>query len=189
MDKVLIVTSTQKSRAFFAELKRTPAFQNASIVESGAQARRILIEADYNIVVVNAPLSDETGIELALDLTRMTRAGIILMIKAVHAEAVAAKAEDYGVFVVAKPVNRQLFSQSLRIVSASRKRMLNLQNENVRLQQKIQEIRMVDRAKCALIQYLHMSEPDAHRYIEKQAMDLRITRREVAEEILKTYES
>ena len=67
--------------------------------------------------------------------------------------------------------------------------MLNLQNENVRLQQKIQEIRMVDRAKCALIQYLHMSEPDAHRYIEKQAMDLRITRREVAEEILKTYES
>ena len=159
MDKVLIVTSTQKSRAFFAELKRTPAFQNASIVESGAQARRILIEADYDIVVVNAPLSD------------------------------AAKAEDYGVFVVAKPVNRQLFSQSLRIVSASRKRMLNLQNENVRLQQKIQEIRMVDRAKCALIQYLHMSEPDAHRYIEKQAMDLRITRREVAEEILKTYES
>ena len=48
---------------------------------------------------------------------------------------------------------------------------------------------MVDRAKCALIQYLHMSEPDAHRYIEKQAMDLRITRQEVAEEILKTYES
>lgn len=67
--------------------------------------------------------------------------------------------------------------------------MLSLQSENTKLHQKIQEIRLVDRAKCTLIQYLHMTEQDAHRYIEKQAMDLRMTRREIAEEILKTYES
>ena len=48
---------------------------------------------------------------------------------------------------------------------------------------------MVDRAKCALIQYLGFTEPQAHRYIEKQAMDLRQTRREVAESILKSDES
>ena len=34
-----------------------------------------------------------------------------------------------------------------------------------------------------------MTEPQAHRYIEKQAMDLRITRREVAEGIISTYEN
>ena len=119
----------------------------------------------------------------------MTRAGVILMVKADYADAVSAKVEDYGVFVVGKPVNRQLFYQSLRIVSASRRRMLSLQSENTKLHQKIQEIRLVDRAKCTLIQYLHMTEQDAHRYIEKQAMDLRMTRREIAEEILKTYES
>ena len=67
--------------------------------------------------------------------------------------------------------------------------MVSLQSENTKLHQKIQEIRLVDRAKCTLIQDLHMTEQDAHRYIEKQAMDLRMTRREIAEEILKTYES
>lgn len=113
--------------------------------------------------MISAPLSDETGKELALDITRMTRAGVILMVKADYTDAVSAKVEDYGVFVVGKPVNRQLFYQSLRIVSASRRRML--------------------------IQYLHMTAQNAHRYIEKQAMDLRMTRREIAEEILKTYES
>ena len=48
---------------------------------------------------------------------------------------------------------------------------------------------MVNRGKYALMQYLHMTEPQAHRYIEKQAMDLRKNRQEIAERILETYES
>ena len=56
--------------------------------------------------------------------------------------------------------------------------------ENVKLQSKIEEIRLVDRAKCALIQYLSMTEEQAHHFIEKQAMDRCVTRRTVAEEIL-----
>ena len=50
-------------------------------------------------------------------------------------------------------------------------------------------MRLIDRAKCVLIQYLTMTEPQAHRYIEKQAMDTRTTRREVAQQILRTYET
>ena len=49
------------------------------------------------------------------------------------------------------------------------------------------EIRVVNRAKWILISELKMEEPDAHRYIEKQAMDRCISRREVAEEIISTY--
>ena len=50
-------------------------------------------------------------------------------------------------------------------------------------------MRLVDRAKCTLVQYLGFTEAQAHRYLEKQAMDMRMTRREVAEEILRTYET
>ena len=67
--------------------------------------------------------------------------------------------------------------------------MVGLQKEHGRLQQKIEEMRLVDRAKCTLVQYLGLTEPQAHRYLEKQAMDMRMTRREVAEEILRTYET
>lgn len=64
-----------------------------------------------------------------------------------------------------------------------------MRRENSQLKQKIEDIRIVDRAKCILISYLNMSEQEAHRYIEKQAMDLRTTRRAVAESLLRTYES
>ena len=65
---------------------------------------------------------------------------------------------------------------------------LYIKSENLQLQKKIDEIRMVDRAKCALIQYLSMTEPQAHRYIEKQAMDRRQTRMQIAQSIIKIYE-
>ena len=63
------------------------------------------------------------------------------------------------------------------------------QGENLKLQNKADEIKLIDRAKKCLMQYLKFSEPQAHRYIEKQAMDTRQTRKEVAKRILSVYEN
>ena len=60
---------------------------------------------------------------------------------------------------------------------------------NWKMQQKLKDIRIVDKAKCLLIQYEGMTEEDAHRRIEKQAMDRRLPKREIAEEILASYSS
>ena len=86
-------------------------------------------------------------------------------------------------------MGRQLIFQTVKLVNASRKRILGLRKENGRLQEKIEEMRLVDRAKSTLVEYLGFTEAEAHRYLEKQAMDMRMTRREVAEEILRTYET
>jgi response regulator NasT len=48
---------------------------------------------------------------------------------------------------------------------------------------------IIERAKKLLMIYLNLSEPQAHRFIEKQAMDLRKKRIQIAEGILKMYES
>lgn len=55
------------------------------------------------------------------------------------------------------------------------------------IDEKMIEIRLVNKAKWLLISELSMSEPDAHHYIEKQAMDRCVTKRTIAEEIIKTY--
>ena len=55
------------------------------------------------------------------------------------------------------------------------------------LEEKMEEIRIVNRAKWLLISQLNMDEPQAHRYIEKQAMDRCVPKRRVAEEIISTY--
>ena len=51
----------------------------------------------------------------------------------------------------------------------------------------MEEIRLVNHAKWLLISEVKMAEPDAHHYIEKQAMDRCISKREIAEEIIRTY--
>ena len=57
------------------------------------------------------------------------------------------------------------------------------------LQRKMEEIRLVNRAKLVLMEHLNMSEAQAHRYIEKSAMDSCTKRSEVAETIIRTYEN
>ena len=53
----------------------------------------------------------------------------------------------------------------------------------------MEEIRLVNRAKLLLVECLKMSEAEAHRYIEKTAMDRCVRRREIAENIIRTYGS
>lgn len=187
MDSYLIVTSTEQGRETIQKLLSAQGDVRILYAANGGEARRMIAEAALSLIVINAPLRDEFGHELAQDAALSTTAGILLMVRAERADEVAARVEDAGVIVVPKPISSQLFYQAVRIVEATRKRILGLKRENVKLQQKIEDIRIVNRAKCVLIQKLNFNEEQAHRYVEKQAMDMRVTRREVAEGILQTY--
>ncbi len=184
----LLVGSSEKSQALLQTLLNGTGFSQCTLSQNGAEARRILTQGDYSLVIINTPLTDEPGIDLAVKTAQSTLSGVILLVKAEMADVIAQKVEDSGVLVVAKPVSRPLFDQALRLSMTARNRMLMLQNQNEKLQKKIEEMRMVDRAKCALIQYLRMTEQQAHRHIEKQAMDTRQTKMQVARDIVNTYE-
>ena len=67
-------------------------------------------------------------------------------------------------------------------------RLRALCTETVTLKRKLDDTRIVTRAKLLLMSRLKMSEAEAHRYIEKTAMDTGSRRREVAESIIRTYE-
>lgn len=189
MKSALIVSSADKAKVFLEESLGIHGFSNIVTVSTGSEARRTLMEIPFDIVVINTPLSDEFGHELSLAITEAYSSGVILIIKSEVADDISTKVEEYGVFVIPRPISRQFFYQAIKFVGASRSRIVGLENENIKLQNKIEEIRLVNRAKCVLIQYLSMTEPQAHRYIEKQSMDMRCTKKEIAKEILKTYES
>lgn len=188
MKSVLLVSSSDRGKDFLSELLRAHDFSEITTVKSGSEARRLLNQKDFELVVINAPLKDESGEDLSLMVTDTLMAGVILIVKSEIADDVSAKVENNGVFVLPKPLSRSIFSQALKLMAATRIRLLGLRNENAQLHQKVEDIRLVDRAKCALIQFLNFNEQQAHRYIEKQAMDRRISKREVAKDILNTYE-
>ena len=67
--------------------------------------------------------------------------------------------------------------------------MKGFAEEKETLKEKVEETKLVSRAKLLLVQKLAFSEEEAHKYIEKRAMDLCVKRSVVAEEIIKTYKN
>lgn len=189
MESALIVSSADKSAQSISALLGESGVRAQVTVTNGGDARRLIEDQRFDIVVISAPLRDEHGAELAAHVSESTTAGVILLVRAEHLDEISARVESSGVFVIGTPVSRTIFQHTVRMVSAMETRLVMLQKENTKLQKKIQDMRLVDRAKSVLMQCLKMDENSAHHYMEKQAMDLRCTKAEIAQNIIRTYKN
>ena len=147
------------------------------------------MECDFDLVIINAPLADETGESLSRHIASKGISQVILAAESEYFDAITAVCENDGVLTVEKPIAKPAFWTALALAKSAQSRYKRLHSENNQLKQRIETIRIVDRAKYILISCMNMTEQEAHRHIEKQAMDLRSTKRAVAEEVIKTYEN
>ncbi|MFI3225949.1 MAG: ANTAR domain-containing protein [Clostridia bacterium] len=189
MDSALIVSSSDKGNDFFVSMLRQIFCSKVTTVKTCGETRRFMMERDFDLYIINSPLTDETGENLSIHIATRSSSQVILVVKAELYDVISSKVEDYGVITIAKPINRHMFWTALKLAKASGNRLKMLKSENTKLTKKIDDIKIVDRAKYLLISYLNMTEPQAHKYIEKQAMDLRVSKRKIAEKILRTYEN
>jgi response regulator NasT len=185
-EKALIVAAqgSDKLKQWLSEIQTG----EIVITTNAAGARRMTAGDAYALMLINAPLADETGLELAIDLAKRTTATVILLVKTELAPMVSDAATEAGVLIVTKPVIPQLFEQAIRVGLACRNRMLLYKSENERLQKKYEELKIVDRAKCLLIEHMRITEEEAHRVLEKEAMNARIPRVRVAKQVLERFE-
>jgi len=186
---VLLVSASEKFNTAVMPLLPPTDYWPVTVVRSVAEAQRRLLEQAYDIVMINAPLPDDPGMRLAINTCGSSGAGVLLLVKNEIYNDVYSKVVAHGVLTLSKPTDLQMVAQSLRVLCATRERLRQWEEKQVTVEKKIEEIRLVNRAKWLLIECLSMTEADAHRYIEKQAMDLRVPKREVAEDIIKTYKS
>lgn len=189
MDSILIVSSSKKGTIFFKEVLSQNSYEEIVTATNGGEARRLLVDREFDLCIINAPLVDEFGEDFAKNVVSNGIGQVILVVNIDIYEEISNKVEDLGVITIAKPMNRSIFWSALKIATATYNKISKLKRENSKLLQKIEDIRMIDRAKFILIQYLNMTESEAHRYIEKQAMDMRTKKRIIAEGILRTYEN
>lgn len=184
---VLLVSASEKFNASMMPLLPVTDYWPVTVAKSIGEARRRMVDESYDIVIINSPLPDDFGTRFAIHACANSNAGVLLLVKNSLYEDVDAKVLPYGVVTLSMPTNHQMVSQSLRVLCAIRERLRQVEAKQTSLEERMREIRMVNQAKWRLIECLNMTEADAHRYIEKQAMDLRVPKREVAESIIKTY--
>ncbi|MBO4364390.1 MAG: ANTAR domain-containing protein [Clostridia bacterium] len=184
---VLVVSASDRINQALAEFYTSPLYSPVNFVSGVSAAERALAERDFDFVIVNSPLPDDSGIRFSIDTVASRNSVVLFLANAEQYAGSFDRLAEYGVFLMQKPVSKPAFRLASEWLISARERIRRTEKKALSIEEKMNEIRLVNRAKWLLISELKMSEPDAHRYIEKQAMDRCIPRRLVAEEIIKTY--
>ena len=184
---VLIVSASEKFRDALLPILPEAAYSPVVTAGSVGEAERLRNEREFDFVFINSPLPDDAGIRFAIDCCRSGGTVAVLFAATALYEQVQARAGEHGVFVLPRPVPRDAILRGLNWMTAARERLRRYEQKAQPIQEKMEEIRLVNRAKWLLISELKMTEPDAHHYIAHQAMDRCVSKRSVAEEIIKLY--
>ena len=184
---VLIVSASEKFQNALRSLLPESAYSPIVTAASVGAAERARNNQDFDFVFVNSPLPDDAGIRFAIDCCRAGGTVVLLFAAAALYDSIQSRVEKHGVFVLPRPVPRDAILRGLNWMTAARERLRSYEKKVQPVEEKMEEIRLVNRAKWLLISELKMSEPDAHHYITHQAMDRCCAKRTVAEEIIRLY--
>ena len=186
--EIFVISSNENFTRYVRENLPSGDYQLAGIATTGTEARQNLIGGSYTVLLINIPLPDENGSMLASDLAGNNSSAVVVFVKASEEPELRDELESSGIFVIGRPCAHAAFQQVIYDAAAAQSRLQHFAVENHRLQTQIIDMRIINRAKWALIQYVGMDENTAHKFIEQQAMNMRISKRAAAENILKTYE-
>lgn len=184
---ILIVSSSDR---FALLVKRSlKNYITIDTAKSSSLARRYILEKDYALVVIDSPLPDETGEDLALDITERRDASVMLVAPEEISGFVMENAADHGILVVRKPAPAGQIDKAIRFLTAVQNKMVRLKQKTRKVEEKLEESRAVSRAKLLLVEKKGFTEETAHKFIGKQAMNRRVSRKRIAQRIIEDLDS
>ena len=161
-------------------------FGHVTFQPSIARVKQTLTEERTDLLIIYTPLSDDSGIQSILDLaTKYPAMSVLLIVSKEAYQQVLYRAGDSGISVLARPISTGSFLSAIQMLQAMNRKIQRLLEENARLQRKLEDERYVSRAKALLIEKQGMSESEAHKYLEREAMNGSVTRREVALKVIR----
>ncbi|MBR4554455.1 MAG: ANTAR domain-containing protein [Ruminococcus sp.] len=186
MDSVLIVSGGKSAQTICALITEFfPDWKQSAAIGS-KEARLLISQKNYDLAVINCPLPDGEGIQLAEHMCECSDTAVVLIVPSEEHEALSKKMAARGAAVIKKqPLNKAAFEYTLALAAGMRDRFLGSAPNAGKTDE---ELKNLGRAKLALMHYLKFTEQQAHRYLEKQAMDLRIPIGEAALRVIKMYD-
>lgn len=186
---LLLITASQETAVQFARFLPAERFAPEFSVCLPLEARHALEEASFDVAVIDESVPFASVPALVHTAAERGIQNILLIAGADRIEQAASFAQEHSVMALQSPVAPDLLRQSLGMMAVSSARIHDLQEKAPDLQEKMDELRLVNRAKLILMQRFQMTEKDAHRFIEKNAMDRCEKRRSIAESIIRTYQN
>ena len=180
--RILIAEDETLIRMDLAEMLRENGYEVVAEATNGEEAISLATELKPDLSILDVKMPKLDGISAAEVIVKISP---VLMLTAFSQKDLVERALDAGVMAyVVKPFTIDDLVPAIEIATTRHAQMMALQLEVADLSERLETRKLVDRAKGILMQAMKLSEPDAFRWIQRTAMDKRVSMKEVAEAVI-----
>ena len=180
--RILVAEDETIIRLDLVEMLTEAGYEVIAQAENGAVAIELAKEHKPDLAILDVKMPEVDGITAAEQIISISP---VLMLTAFSQRELIERARDAGVMAyVVKPFSINDLVPAIEIAISRHKQMKSLEAEVADIYERLESRKIIDRAKGILMKALNLSEPEAFSWIQKTAMDRRISMKEVAAAVI-----
>jgi two-component system, response regulator PdtaR len=180
--RILVAEDEALIRMDLIEMLQEAGYTVVAEASNGEQAIALAIELQPDLAILDVKMPVLDGISAAEKIISIAP---VLMLTAFSQRELVDRARDAGVMAyVVKPFTIGDLVPAIEIAISRHTQMKSLADEVADLHERLETRKLIDRAKGILMKALNLSEPEAFSWIQRAAMDRRLSMREVAHAVI-----
>jgi len=185
--RVVIAEDEALIRLDLAEMLEEEGYQVVGQAGDGEQAVALAEARRPDLVVLDVKMPKLDGIAAAARIAERRIAPVVILTAFSQRDLVDGAREAGAMAYVVKPFNKSDLLPAIEMAVSRFAELRMLEAEVADLTDRLETRKLVDRAKVVLQTRLQISEPEAFRWVQKTAMDLRLSMRQVAQKVVDEY--
>jgi response regulator NasT len=180
--RILVAEDEALIRMDLVEMLREAGYEVVAEATNGEEAIALATEHTPDLCILDVKMPVLDGISAAEKIISIAP---VLMLTAFSQRELVERARDAGVMAyVVKPFSIGDLVPAIEIAISRHTQMKSLADEVADLHERLETRKIIDRAKGILMKALNLSEPEAFSWIQRAAMDRRLTMKEVAQAVI-----
>ncbi len=180
--RILVAEDEALIRMDLVEMLQEAGYQVVAQATNGEEAIAFAAEHNPDLAILDVKMPVLDGISAAEKIISIAP---VLMLTAFSQRELVERARDAGVMAyVVKPFTIGDLIPAIEIAISRHTQMRSLADEVADLHERLETRKVIDRAKGILMKALNLSEPEAFSWIQRAAMDRRLTMKEVAQAVI-----
>jgi response regulator NasT len=180
--RILVAEDETIIRLDLVEMLTEAGYEVIAQAENGAVAVELAKQHNPDLAILDVKMPEMDGITAAEQIISIAP---VLMLTAFSQRELVERARDAGVMAyVVKPFSINDLVPAIEIAISRHKQMKTLESEIADIYERLETRKIIDRAKGILMKAMNLSEPESFSWIQKTAMDRRISMKEVANAII-----
>ena len=180
--RILVAEDETIIRLDLVEMLTEAGYEVIAQAENGAVAVELAKQHKPDLAILDVKMPEMDGITAAEQIILLAP---VLMLTAFSQRELVERARDAGVMAyVVKPFSINDLVPAIEIAISRHKQMKSLESEVADIYERLETRKIIDRAKGILMKAMNLSEPESFSWIQKTAMDRRISMKEVANAII-----